>query len=215
MFEKLTGHTRVHVPFTALNTVHRLIDTASLTILDVGCGRGESMLGLRSYLTANTVGVDTFRPYLKHCQQSILHDAHVQGDALRLPFRDRSFDTVLSLEVLEHVEKKDALLFLSELERVARIQVILTTPNGHFHLDAFDGNPYQQHRSEWSPTEMRALGYRVIGRGVRGLGGIMHSTRSLAKWTRPLQYFLWIGAGPLASVVPGLAGDLVCIKSVQ
>jgi ubiquinone/menaquinone biosynthesis C-methylase UbiE len=48
------------------------------------------------------------------------------GDAYRLPFADRSFDTVTLLEVLEHLERpSDA---VSEAVRVARERVIITVP---------------------------------------------------------------------------------------
>lgn len=212
MIEDVVARVRANVPFTALNTVIREVDSRSQLLLDAGCGRGDAMAALKPHLGASTVGLDIFLPYLKECREKQLHDIYVRGDVRLLPFRDNAFDTVISIEVLEHLEKKDARLFLSEMERVAALQVILTTPNGHFHLDAFDGNPHQEHRSEWSPTEMRALGYRVVGRGLRGLGPVIQSSAGWAKATRPLQYLAWAAAGPLASLAPRLAGDLVCIK---
>lgn len=50
-----------------------------------------------------------------------------RGDAHRLPFRDATFDTVVLSDILEHVE--DDYGVLAEAARVARLQVIGTTPD--------------------------------------------------------------------------------------
>ena len=51
----------------------------------------------------------------------------VRGDAHALPFRDEAFDTVVLGDILEHVE--DDYKVLAEAVRVARLQVIGTTPD--------------------------------------------------------------------------------------
>lgn len=59
-----------------------------------------------------------------------------RADGRSLPFAERSFDVVHSSAVLEHVgslEKQRA--FVSELSRVARRTVFLTTPNRWFPIE--------------------------------------------------------------------------------
>jgi SAM-dependent methyltransferase len=54
-----------------------------------------------------------------------------------LPFQDRSFDTVLLFEVLEHVANFEPLL--AEAFRVARKNVLITVPNSE-NIEQMKGN---------------------------------------------------------------------------
>ncbi len=58
-----------------------------------------------------------------------LHDVSVVGgDVTALPFRDRTFDTVLCTEVLEHLPEDLLERARSELERVTRCRLLVTVP---------------------------------------------------------------------------------------
>jgi SAM-dependent methyltransferase len=75
----------------------------------------------------------------------------VEGDIEDLPFADGSFDLVVCLETLEHVEHPDAAV--AELARVAGDDglVIVSSPN----RDVYEpGNPH--HVREFTPVELRA-----------------------------------------------------------
>jgi ubiquinone/menaquinone biosynthesis C-methylase UbiE len=50
----------------------------------------------------------------------------VCGDALRLPFADHSVDIVMCSQVLHHFAGADALELLREMNRVARVRVIVS-----------------------------------------------------------------------------------------
>ncbi len=52
----------------------------------------------------------------------------IQGDGARLPFKDKSFDVVASLDTLEHVPPEARPEFLRELGRVARGSLLLSAP---------------------------------------------------------------------------------------
>jgi len=54
----------------------------------------------------------------------------VIADGRNLPFTNDQFDVVTSIDVLEHVPKKDRQRFINELLRVAHKKVILSTPLG-------------------------------------------------------------------------------------
>lgn len=84
-------------------------------ILDVGCGTGAVMerLQARSW----TVGVDFSRDALAYSSERGLRNLSL-GDAQKLPFRDAVFDTVVSLDTVEHVP--DDGLALAEIYRVLR-----------------------------------------------------------------------------------------------
>ena len=87
--------------------------------LDLGCGTGGV---LRDWTTQSyCVGLDRSAVALQHCHERGL-TALAQGDVLKLPFRRSSFDTVVMMDVLEHLE--DDVAFLREASDVC-------VPNGH------------------------------------------------------------------------------------
>ncbi len=96
---------------------------AGSSVLDLGCGFG-AYSGELVRAGLQCVGCDINPVYLK---EAVVHGLAVaQVDSI-LPFRDRSFDTVLIFEVLEHA--KDIEPILDEAFRVARKNVLLTVPN--------------------------------------------------------------------------------------
>lgn len=56
--------------------------------------------------------------------------ADVHFDGLRIPYPDDSFDAVVSLDVLEHIDRGKRAVHLSELARVATRRVVLCCPLG-------------------------------------------------------------------------------------
>ena len=105
-----------------------------LQVLDVGCGMGEFIDRL-SETGANVVGVDGSDRCVQYTK-SHLASKHIyrvcdQIDLERspLPYDDFTFDVVVSLEVIEHLENTE--FYLSELYRVLKFggYVIISTPN--------------------------------------------------------------------------------------
>lgn len=96
--------------------------------LDVGCAEGMQLSLLRAQFPAMTaVGLDIDPELLtqaRRCNPGV--DLH-QGSVLALPFEDRSFDTVICCEVLEHVPETEQAL--RELCRVARHHLVLSVPH--------------------------------------------------------------------------------------
>jgi SAM-dependent methyltransferase len=58
----------------------------------------------------------------------------VEGDVRALPFGDASFDVVVAVDVLEHVEPADRAVALREMARVARRRVVVAAPAGEAAL---------------------------------------------------------------------------------
>lgn len=215
MFNNLKQKARPYIPFTALNTVWRNLDNNVKSLLDVGCGKGVPVEFINRKHRYFVIGLDAFAPYLNECKKKRIHDTYVQADVRQLPFADSTFDCVLCLEVLEHLEKKDGEKLLSELERIASREVILSTPVGNYKQDNYDDNPLQEHKYIWEPMEIREKGYKVIGMGIsklNGLSGVQSTYPRLMRW---LVDVAWIVVSPLAYVFPTLAGEMVCIKKLH
>jgi SAM-dependent methyltransferase len=102
-------------------------------ILDLGCGYGAYSLALMRE-GRYCVGCDVNLQYLKTAVSSGLPAVAAEGS---LPFPDKSFDTVLLFEVIEHVPPIEAIL--REAFRVARKNVLVTVPNAE-DLELLKGN---------------------------------------------------------------------------
>lgn len=88
-------------------------------ILDVGCGAGflSNELGGKNF---DVTGIDISKDSL-HIAQSYDTSKKVKylhGNAYSLPFRDGSFDAVVAMDILEHVE--DPAKLIEEASRVLR-----------------------------------------------------------------------------------------------
>jgi GT2 family glycosyltransferase len=157
--------------------VCKIADSSAKSILDVACGRGQPMMVLKQKIKFKEIhGVDLYDPYINFCRQRGIHDSYTLCDVRKLPFKNKSFDIVMALQVLEHLNKKDALKVLSDLERIAKKQVIVSTPIGLTFHPAVDGNELQLHKSGFMPKDFEAKGYKVVRMGlkeVEGIGGLI------------------------------------------
>ena len=88
----------------SVKLVLELIGDSQLTgndHLDVGCGRGGTVTVVHKYFQPNSVtGLDLSSEAIGFCQQHHKLDKvkFVEGDALKLPFKDNSFDSVSNIE---------------------------------------------------------------------------------------------------------------------
>jgi len=147
----------------------RLLDAAigdCETLLDVGCG-SQSPIWLAALRLAHVVGLDGFAPSIEHSRAAGIHHEYVMGDIRDLSrFRAGQFDAVTCLDVIEHLPKEEGYALLRDLERIARRQVIVSTPQGFVPQDgSYDANRLQEHLSGWRIWDFEDRGYRVVGFG--------------------------------------------------
>ncbi len=99
------------------------------TLLDVGTGMGDipchaRKLAQQSGVDLTTIGLDSALELTRASRQVV--SFAVCGDALRLPFADRSVDVVMCSQVLHHFAGTDAVTLLREMNRIARVRVIVS-----------------------------------------------------------------------------------------
>ncbi len=98
-------------------------------ILDLGCGTGWKAAHFQRERSNSVVAVDRDSRLLEFGRKKFGVQRLVEGDACALPFPSATFDWVLAVEVVEHLERPD--LFFHEIHRVLRPggKLLLTTPN--------------------------------------------------------------------------------------
>jgi SAM-dependent methyltransferase len=101
----------------------QVVEKAGRRILDYGCATGLYMRALREN-GFDCTGADTNERYLRYVRGSgfrALHVAELSKQA------DRSFDSTLLFEVLEHVEDPDEVL--GSARRLTRKNIFVSVPN--------------------------------------------------------------------------------------
>jgi 2-polyprenyl-3-methyl-5-hydroxy-6-metoxy-1,4-benzoquinol methylase len=97
---------------------------AGSSVLDVGCGIGVYTAALQAR-GINAIGIEVDARYVDRARD--LGRSVQLYDGVTIPFDDRSFETVIAIEVLEHVPGWEALL--REMIRVASATVVISVPN--------------------------------------------------------------------------------------
>jgi SAM-dependent methyltransferase len=155
------------------NQLARYRVSASLRILDVGCGNGYSVTGWRRS-GALAIGIDnsTYRLERWLLEYQAPRPPLLIADATRLPFRSRTFDAVVSSGLIEHVgvqesrppylvhplSDRDSLRsqVLHDMLRVATWNgvLFLDFPNGSFPIDFWHGDSVGAFRVHNTPDAL-------------------------------------------------------------
>lgn len=90
-------------------------------VLDVGCGKGFLLYELTQVVHGIEVtGIDISRYALSHAKDEVKPFLRVHDAAKKLPFDDKSFDLVISLNTLHNLYLYDVVEALKEIERVGK-----------------------------------------------------------------------------------------------
>jgi ubiquinone/menaquinone biosynthesis C-methylase UbiE len=140
------------------------------SIIDVACGTGF----LTQHLPGHVVALDQSSAMLKVARQRLPAAAVTQGDGLRLPFRDRSFDGLVAGHFYGHLRGEDRVRFLAEARRVGR-QILIIDAARRDEVDAEevqervlnDGSRHTVYKRYFAPAQLAAElgGGRVLHAG--------------------------------------------------
>ena len=139
--------------------------SAGKLLLEVGCGAGYSTQYLRRCLAQDQTlrATDIGSSLLNAAQARNPGTDFFQSSVYALPLADKSVDSVVMLEVLEHLEDPGAAL--AELSRVARQRVVISTPREPLwcalnmargkYLGSFGNTP--GHIQHWSSKGLKKI----------------------------------------------------------
>jgi ubiquinone/menaquinone biosynthesis C-methylase UbiE len=78
----------------------------SPNILDVGCGTGYNLSYLSTF--GEVVGIDFSECAIRFCAKRNYNNV-IQANAENMPFKEKTFDLITALDLLEHVDDGKAL----------------------------------------------------------------------------------------------------------
>jgi ubiquinone/menaquinone biosynthesis C-methylase UbiE len=135
----------------SLNALKKISLPKHATILDIGCGLGDTTLMLNERFPNSTItGLDgddhLIDAAIKENKSIHPNFNFICGDALHLPFEDNSFDFVFSRYCLHHVQ--DIAGAFNEIKRVCKRDgmVFIQDPDANFFQSYPESDAYPQFR---------------------------------------------------------------------
>lgn len=114
-------------------------------VLDVGCAKGFLVKDLMKVCPGlEAFGLDVSEYALMHCEPEVIGRLHL-GNAVRLPFPDRSFSAVISINTIHNLERADAVRAVREIERLA-------PGRGFIQVDSYRTPEQRERFMEWVLT---------------------------------------------------------------
>ncbi|OPF92657.1 hypothetical protein I8G32_04052 [Rhodopseudomonas palustris] len=118
---------------------------ASSSVLDVGCAKGFMLRDMAELIPGITVkGVDVSDYAIAHAIDDMKPHLSV-ASAVKLPFADKSFDVVISINTVHNLVRDDCAAALREIERVARKGAFIT-------VDAYRDDEEKRRMMAWNLT---------------------------------------------------------------
>lgn len=160
------------------NTIEKILSDAGLwkfnkgeiiSVLDVACGLSFKSKFIDAQIR---VGVDIHEDYFTHIESEVPYVV-IKHDVRKLNeiFVPNSFDVVIALDIIEHLEKEESLDMIKQCETIARKSVILETPEGYIpqniDVQGHGGDEWQTHRCGWEVDELKKLGYLTTVRDYK------------------------------------------------
>jgi ubiquinone/menaquinone biosynthesis C-methylase UbiE len=175
-------------------------------VLDIGCGKGVIgfLIKTEQKDLAYLIGIDLNLEYLRQTKLHNVYDDLILASAETLPFKNKSIDVVIAVEVIEHLSKTKGYVFLEEIEKIVLNLALLTTPNG-FLESKTPSNLFEVHRSGWQTEELRSKSFQIFGMGLK----LYRNHPSTLTYV--LQYILT----PFTWIMPQISAFLLALKKYE
>lgn len=156
---------------TALNSIENLDQPTGSVILEVGCSSGYLIKELvERFPNSNIVGADVVKAPLFELARAFPGIPLIRFDLLNCPLPEKTFDAIIMLNVLEHIE--DDLLALKNVRNLLKPggYLILEVPAGPRLYDRYDEE--LRHFRRYSSTnlieKLQLTGFKVVNQSHLG-----------------------------------------------
>jgi SAM-dependent methyltransferase len=135
-------------------TVKLFINKYNLTnessVLDVGCGKGFMLVDLLKAIPSLTIaGIDISNYAITHAHPLVKEKLQV-ANSLNLPFADKSFDLVISINTIHNLDRLNCVKSIQEIERVKR-------KHSYIVVDGWDNDEERDNLMSWVLTAKTLL----------------------------------------------------------
>lgn len=160
--EEIGSISKSHIYNKKINIVCELVNIKKGKLLDVGIGYGfvEQILSQNSKV--KLYGIDISKYAVKQAKLKVKGNYEL-GDVRNMRYRDKYFDCVLALDILEHLSNKDLGLALKEVGRVMKSngQLIISVPINESKLDAERNHHLQKFTEEKIKLLIKSNNYKI------------------------------------------------------
>lgn len=151
------GISHRHLPKIILDLVE-----VSDSILEIGCGIGDQTQYTRS--AARVVCVEPHEPYLERARERAPWANFINTDGTDFfSTSNEKFDSVLLIDVIEHLERDAAKELVARAIQAANKYVMAFIPYGVHQQDGdawnMGGEHWQLHRTTWYESDVRSLNF--------------------------------------------------------
>ena len=127
----------------------KLIETYNLKpnskILDVGCGKGFMIFDFIKLIPDLRIeGIDISNYAIKHSKEEVSSLLKV-GDAMKLPYKDKSFDYIISINTIHNLDLEECKTSIKEINRVSKKGAFIT-------VDAYNNEDEKKRMYAWNLT---------------------------------------------------------------
>jgi len=124
--------------------------TAKSKILDVGCAKGFMLHDINDLIPGITLkGIDISDYAIENAIDDMKPNLQV-GDARSLPYKNNSFDVIISITTIHNLDRNDCIKALKEIERVSSEKSFIT-------VDAYRNNEEKEIMMAWNLTAKTIL----------------------------------------------------------
>lgn len=115
------------------------------SVLDIGCGKGFMLYDLQRLIPGISIaGIDISAYAIQHCKEEV-RDFLKVGNASKLPYKDKSFDVVISINTIHNLDKEECAQSLKEISRVSKKASFIT-------VDAYKDEEEKKNMYAWNLT---------------------------------------------------------------
>jgi len=132
-------------------------------VLDVGCASG-TYVDLLSGDGLNVTGLEAIPEFLREAEARGRRGTFVRGEAQAMPFKDKSFETAVLFDVLEHLDDRAVAI---EAVRVTRRRILVLVPLSDPPELLKNNLVFEHHRDR---THLREYSIEEVSNLFTGLG---------------------------------------------